>query len=253
MTFSATINLAGIDDAGLSDKTDLADWVILEYIADWYTVPKATKRADKVWINYRHLIDQIPIIGIKSKSAVSARIHKLAALGLLIVEQDDDGRMFASLGQVAIDVRCFRVDRSPDRPGVLENERAVLENERGGVRLDEHSIENHISLENQTSLEEPQPSTANPSTAETRVRAPARPDGVSASVWRDFLAVRKAKRSPVTEIAMQGILREAGKAGITLEQAMTVCIERSWQGFRADWYVEQRQDKNSPYADRCVI
>lgn len=88
---------------------------------------------------------------------------------------------------------------------------------------------------------------------ETRVRAPACPDGVSPSVWRDFLAVRKAKRSPVTEIAMQGILREAGKAGITLEQALTVCIERGWQGFRADWYVEQRKEQDSPYADRWVV
>ena len=148
MKFSATINLAGIDDAGLSDKTDLADWVILEYIADWYTVPKATKRADKVWINYRHLIAQIPIIGIKSKSAVSSRIHKLAALGLLIVEQDDDGRMFASLGQVAIDVRCFRVDRSPDREGVRENERGVRENERGGVRENEHTVDNQFLSDN---------------------------------------------------------------------------------------------------------
>lgn len=88
---------------------------------------------------------------------------------------------------------------------------------------------------------------------DTRVRAPACPDGVPPSVWRDFLAVRKAKRAPITEIAMHGIIREAGKAGITLEQALVVCIERSWQGFRADWYVEQQQGKTSPYADRCVI
>ena len=135
MKFAATINLAGIDDAGLSNKTDLADWVIIEYIADWYSAPKATKRADKVWINYKHLMAQVPILGIKSKSAVSARLHKLAELGLLVVEQDDDGRLFASLGQVAIDVRCFRVDRSPGREGVLENER--------GVRENEHTIENH--------------------------------------------------------------------------------------------------------------
>lgn len=88
---------------------------------------------------------------------------------------------------------------------------------------------------------------------DTRVRAPACPDGVSAGVWRDFQAVRKAKRSPITEIAMQGIIREAGKAGITLEQALTVCIERGWQGFRADWYVEQQKDQGSPYADRWVV
>lgn len=149
MKFAATINLAGIDDAGLSSKTDLADWVIIEYIADWYTAPKATKRADKVWINYKHLMAQVPILGIKSKSAVSARLHRLAALGLLIVEQDDDGRLFASLGQAAIDVRCFRVDRSPDREVVHENERGVHENERGGVRENEHTVDNQFLSDNQ--------------------------------------------------------------------------------------------------------
>ena len=74
---------------------------------------------------------------------------------------------------------------------------------------------------------------------ETRVRAPACPDEVSAGVWQDFLTVRKAKRSPITELAMQGIRREAVKSGITLEQALIVCVERGWQGFRSEWYVQQ--------------
>ena len=107
MKFAATINLAGIDDAGLSGKTDLTDWVIIEYIADWYTTPKATKRADKVWINYKHLMAQVPILGIKSKSAVSARLHKLAELGLLVVEQDDDGRLFAGLSTACENVMSY--------------------------------------------------------------------------------------------------------------------------------------------------
>ena len=30
-------------------------------------------------------------------------------------------------------------------------------------------------------------------------------------------------------------MREADKAGLTIEQAMTVCIERGWVGFNAEW------------------
>lgn len=110
MKFTILINQSGIVDAGYSDKTDVSDWIIIEYIADWYTVPTATKRADKVWINYRHLMSELPMLGIKSKSAISARIHKMAALGLLHVEQDDEGRMFASLGQAAIDIHNAGVE-----------------------------------------------------------------------------------------------------------------------------------------------
>jgi hypothetical protein len=63
-----------------------------------------------------------------------------------------------------------------------------------------------------------------------------RPDGVDEQVWTDFLAIRKAKRSPLSATALAGIGREADKAGINLADALVVCCERGWTGFRADWY-----------------
>lgn len=62
-----------------------------------------------------------------------------------------------------------------------------------------------------------------------------KPDEVPAEIWRDFQAVRKAKRSPLTPKAFEGIEREAKKAGITITEALTICIERGWQGFNASW------------------
>ena len=62
------------------------------------------------------------------------------------------------------------------------------------------------------------------------------PDGVDAQVWTDFLQIRKAKRSPLTATALDGISREADKAGITLAAALAVCCERGWAAFRADWH-----------------
>ena len=51
----------------------------------------------------------------------------------------------------------------------------------------------------------------------------------------DFLAVRKAKRAPLTQTALRGIQVEARKAGLTLDAALRICCERNWQAFRADW------------------
>ena len=65
--------------------------------------------------------------------------------------------------------------------------------------------------------------------------AVAPPDGVSESVWKSFEALRAKRRAPITEIAMEGIVREAKKAGLTLEQALQKCCEKSWTGFEADW------------------
>jgi len=61
------------------------------------------------------------------------------------------------------------------------------------------------------------------------------PEGVSDSVWQDFLAVRKANRAPLTQTALDGIAREASKAGITLAQALSICCTRGWRSFNASW------------------
>lgn len=76
-----------------------------------------------------------------------------------------------------------------------------------------------------------------------------RPDEIPEKLWLDFLAVRKAKRLPLTETAMNGIIREAGIAGFTLEQALTICGERGWAGFKASWDLGQTPgQKQMPYS-----
>ena len=80
----------------------------------------------------------------------------------------------------------------------------------------------------------------------------AQPDGVCQQVWADFLQVRKAKRSPLTATALAGIEREAAKAGIGLQQALEVCCESGWAGFKADWFANQRT-ANAPAQGRGQI
>jgi len=72
---------------------------------------------------------------------------------------------------------------------------------------------------------------------EKRDSAP--PDGVSLSVWQDFLKLRKTKKAPVTDTAIAGIRREALKAGIGLSEALATCCQRGWTGFKADWVAQQ--------------
>ena len=62
-----------------------------------------------------------------------------------------------------------------------------------------------------------------------------KPDSVSQAAWDGFMAIRKAKRAPLSAVALSGIEREASKAGKTLNEALTICCERGWQAFRADW------------------
>lgn len=59
--------------------------------------------------------------------------------------------------------------------------------------------------------------------------------GVDAQVAADWLAVRKAKRAALTQTALDGMVDEAHKAGISVAQAVRICAARGWQGFRASW------------------
>jgi hypothetical protein len=81
------------------------------------------------------------------------------------------------------------------------------------------------------------------SEGQARKRAASRPQGVDEQVWQDFLAVRAAKRAPLTDTALEGIAREAEKAGIALADAIAYCCEQGWQGFNAGWYAERRAKK----------
>lgn len=67
-----------------------------------------------------------------------------------------------------------------------------------------------------------------------RVRVAA-PDGVGDETWKAFLAVRKAKKAPMSELALVGIKREAEKAGWSLEAALSESVTRGWSAFKADW------------------
>lgn len=70
-----------------------------------------------------------------------------------------------------------------------------------------------------------------------------RPVEVPDSVWSGFLAIRKAKRAPLSQAALDGIEREAAKAGMTLADTLALCCTRGWQGFKAEWVQDRTQSQ----------
>lgn len=74
---------------------------------------------------------------------------------------------------------------------------------------------------------------------------PDKPADVPDSVWLDFLAIRKAKRAPLTDTALAGIEKQARAAGMDLAAALAMCCERGWQGFDAGWVSGHASGKGS--------
>lgn len=62
------------------------------------------------------------------------------------------------------------------------------------------------------------------------------------------MALRKAKRAAITKTALQGIEREAQKAGLTLQAALQEMCARGWTGFKAEWL-----QKKGNYHDSLTV
>jgi uncharacterized protein YdaU (DUF1376 family) len=84
--------------------------------------------------------------------------------------------------------------------------------------------------------QEPLTTNHKPNKEKATVVAP--PEGVSDSVWQEFKSLRKAKKAPITQRAIDAITIEAKKANWTLEKALEECVIRGWQAFKADWVVK---------------
>lgn len=78
---------------------------------------------------------------------------------------------------------------------------------------------------------------------EERKRPPAisRPPDVGGQTWSDWMALRKAKKAPVTETVLSNAIREAKTAGMSLEAFLQVWCLRGSQGLQASWLKPQER------------
>ena len=77
--------------------------------------------------------------------------------------------------------------------------------------------------------------------------------GVSPQVAEDWLKVRKAKKAANTETAFKRIQKEIELSGLSADECITIAVERSWQGFNAEWLSNyQRQSPQRSTGRRAV-
>ena len=164
-------------------------------------------------------------------------------LGLDSRELDEVGRRLAEVGLIdtatfaplAWDRRQFRSDQDNT---AAERARRYRESKR---ETDASRVTDTLR---HGCVTRPETETETENTSRTRSRAAVRPDSVSERVWQDFQAIRRAKRTPLTDTALNGIAREASKAGMSLSEALAMCCERGWQGFNAGW-VDKPKDRTA--------
>jgi len=109
-----------------------------------------------------------------------------------------------------------------------------------------------VNLEDATEdKQKPTPSSSSSSSSSTSItntekktESVIQPFEVPDQVWNDFLKLRKAKKAPLTQTALDSIEREVKISGWTLEDALTECVSRGWQGFKASWVANQSNQQD---------
>jgi hypothetical protein len=59
--------------------------------------------------------------------------------------------------------------------------------------------------------------------------------GFNPELVKQWLIIRKQKKSVNSEISFKGFIREVEKSHLTKDEILQLCIEKSWKGFEASW------------------
>jgi uncharacterized protein YdaU (DUF1376 family) len=76
------------------------------------------------------------------------------------------------------------------------------------------------------------------------------PDGVGEEVWQDWLQLRKAKKAPVTQTVVNSAIKEAEKAGISLNAFLTIWCARGSQGLQDEWL---KSNERQPFSNKYDV
>lgn len=67
------------------------------------------------------------------------------------------------------------------------------------------------------------------------------PEKPSEQVWKDYKAMRKAKKAPVSDTVMKrlgNVLTQCVMNGFSVDECLSLAIMRNWQGLELDWVLK---------------
>ncbi|HVM93468.1 MAG TPA: hypothetical protein VMT67_11685 [Terriglobales bacterium] len=77
--------------------------------------------------------------------------------------------------------------------------------------------------------------------------------GVEPNVARDWLTLRSGKKLKPTETAFAGVLKEAKKVGLSMNDALILCCTRGWGGFESSWVAAQSGAKSQQFGGEKYV
>jgi hypothetical protein len=190
----------------------------------------------KNWAVFQHYKDRCPpwiklhrdLLNDRSFMRLPIASKALAPMLWLLASESKDGVFDGSLDELVFRLHITPKEYQDGVKPLIDNDFFILVSgvlaERKQVAIPETETETETETEGETEGE-----------TKKKATSVAPPEGVSDSVWQEFKSLRKAKKAPITQRAIDSITSEANKAGWTLEKALEECVVRGWQAFKADW------------------
>ena len=182
----------------------------------------------KNWAVFQHYKDRCPpwiklhrdLLNDRSYMRLPIASKALAPMLWLLASESKDGVFDGSLDELVFRLHITPKEYQDGVKPLIDNDFFIL-------------VSGVLAERKQVAI----PETEGETETETKKKATnvATPSGVSDSVWQEFKSLRKAKKAPITQRAIDAITSEANKAGWTLEKALEECVVRGWQAFKADW------------------
>ena len=205
------------------------------YPADWLrdtALRSCSVQSRGLWIDmicYMHEGSPYGYLKVGNKVILPSNLAGMT--GLTLQEVEGCLKELYDAGVYDIDESGVICSRRMIRDENIRNIRALGGSKGGNPTL---KVKSKVNLPDNLNDESKDKQKPTPSSSSSSSSSILKPDSVPEQVWNDFIKIRKAKKAPLTQTALSGIEREAETAGWTLEDALTECVSRGWQGFKAD-------------------
>ncbi len=187
----------------------------------------------KNWAIFQHYKDRCPpwiklhrdLLNDRSYMRLPIASKAIAPMLWLLASESKDGVFDGSLDELVFRLHITPKEYQDGVKPLIDNDFFIL-------------VSGVLAERKQVAIPETETETEGETETKKKATSVAPPIGVSDSVWQEFKTLRKAKRAPITQRAIDAISSEAQKIGWTLEKALEECVVRGWQAFKADWVVK---------------
>lgn len=231
-------------------KIDCTDLVILRWFVDFYPNMKKidVDGVQYAWLTHKKLLTDLPLIDI-SKRAFIERMQKLVEFGILSYKLLKEGGTFSLYGfgenyknLINDDTKIDGVCAQPDTGYTFEQHRGIRSNDIGGdvqtynkdTSINDTSInDSSISDRQESKTARRQPKAS----FDALIKQYSKGDPEVERLLGEWLKVRKAKRAPMTDYAIELNLQKmdtlAAESYMSVTEYLKEVICRGWNAFYA--------------------